>query len=25
VISVWFLYRVIRGWLALSNRRTMPG
>jgi uncharacterized membrane protein len=25
VISIWFLYRVIRGWLALSNRRAMPG
>src|SRR5580765_1942635 len=24
VISIWFLYRVIRGWLALSDRRPMP-
>ena len=24
VISLWFLYRVIRGWLALSNRQPMP-
>ena len=24
-ISIWFLYRVIRGWLALSDRRPMPG
>jgi uncharacterized membrane protein len=24
VISIWFLYRVIRGWLALSSRRPMP-
>ncbi|HKX42756.1 MAG TPA: hypothetical protein VJO99_16490 [Burkholderiaceae bacterium] len=24
VISLWFLYRVIRGWLALSNRQAMP-
>ena len=24
VISIWFLYRVIRGWLALSDRRAMP-
>ena len=23
-ISIWFLYRVVRGWLALSNRRPMP-
>ena len=23
-ISVWFLYRVVRGWLALSDRRPMP-
>jgi uncharacterized membrane protein len=25
VISVWFLYRVVRGWIALSDRRAMPG
>lgn len=24
LISIWFLYRVIRGWLALSDRRAMP-
>ncbi|CAM5792995.1 hypothetical protein [Rhizobacter sp. Root404] len=24
VISIWFLYRVIRGWLALNDRRAMP-
>ncbi len=24
VISIWFLYRVVRGWMALSNRRPMP-
>jgi uncharacterized membrane protein len=24
VISLWFLYRVIRGWLALSERKSMP-
>ena len=24
LISLWFLYRVIRGWLALSSRRPMP-
>ena len=24
VISIWFLYRVIRGWLALSERKPMP-
>jgi uncharacterized membrane protein len=24
LISVWFLYRVVRGWLALSDRRPMP-
>ena len=24
VISVWFLYRVVRGWLALNERRPMP-
>ena len=23
-ISVWFLYRVARGWLALNDRRPMP-
>ena len=24
VISIWFLYRVVRGWLALNERRAMP-
>jgi len=24
LISIWFLYRVVRGWLALNDRRTMP-
>ena len=24
LISVWFLYRVVRGWLALSDRKAMP-
>jgi uncharacterized membrane protein len=24
VISVWFLYRVVRGWLALNDRKAMP-
>ena len=24
VISIWFLYRVVRGWLALSGQRGMP-
>ena len=24
IISIWFLYRVIRGWLALNGRRPMP-
>ena len=24
IISIWFLYRVIRGWLALNDRRPMP-
>lgn len=23
-ISIWFLYRVVRGWLALNDRRAMP-
>ena len=23
-ISIWFLYRVARGWLALKERRAMP-
>ena len=24
VISLWFLYRVLRGWLALNDRQAMP-
>ena len=24
LISLWFLYRVSRGWLALNDRRPMP-
>jgi uncharacterized membrane protein len=24
VISVWFLYRIVRGWMNLSNNRPMP-
>jgi len=24
LISIWFLYRVARGWLALNDRRPMP-
>ena len=24
LISLWFLYRVLRGWLALNDRRPMP-
>ena len=24
IISLWFLYRVLRGWLALNDRRPMP-
>ena len=24
LISIWFLYRVVRGWLALNERRPMP-
>lgn len=24
IISVWFLYRVVRGWLNLNNNRPMP-
>jgi uncharacterized membrane protein len=24
MISIWFLYRVIRGWLALSEGKPMP-
>jgi uncharacterized membrane protein len=24
LISLWFLYRVVRGWLALSDNKAMP-
>ncbi len=24
LISLWFLYRVLRGWLALNDRKPMP-
>ncbi len=24
IISIWFLYRVVRGWLALNDGRAMP-
>ncbi|MEF7616470.1 hypothetical protein V4F39_21315 [Aquincola sp. MAHUQ-54] len=24
IISIWFLYRVVRGWLNLNDRRAMP-
>lgn len=24
LISIWFLYRVVRGWINLSNNRPMP-
>jgi uncharacterized membrane protein len=24
IISIWFLYRVVRGWLALNDRRPLP-
>jgi uncharacterized membrane protein len=23
VVSVWFVYRIVRGWLALRDRRPM--
>lgn len=23
-ISIWFVYRVVRGWLALNDRKPMP-
>lgn len=25
LISIWFLYRVVRGWMALNGNRAMPG
>jgi len=24
LISIWFLYRVVRGWMALNDNRAMP-
>ena len=24
LISIWFLYRCVRGWMNLNNRRAMP-
>jgi len=24
IISIWFLYRVVRGWLALNDGKAMP-
>jgi len=24
LISIWFLYRIVRGWMNLSNNRPMP-
>ncbi len=24
LVSVWFLYRVVRGWVNLNNRKAMP-
>ena len=24
LISIWFLYRIVRGWLALADRRALP-
>ena len=24
IISIWFLYRVVRGWVALNDNRAMP-
>lgn len=24
LISIWFLYRIVRGWLAMNDRRLMP-
>ena len=25
LISIWFLYRIVRGWVALANGRPLPG
>ena len=24
VVGIWVLYRIIRGWIALANRKAMP-
>jgi uncharacterized membrane protein len=24
IISIWFLYRVVRGWLSLNDQKAMP-
>lgn len=24
LVSIWFIYRIVRGWLALNDRRPMP-
>ncbi len=24
LVSIWFLYRVVRGWMNLNNRKSMP-
>lgn len=24
IVSIWFLYRIVRGWMNLSNRVAMP-
>lgn len=24
MVSIWFIYRVVRGWLALNDRRALP-
>ena len=24
VVSIWFLYRIVRGWMTLNNRKSMP-
>jgi uncharacterized membrane protein len=24
IISIWFFYRILRGWLSLSDRKAMP-
>jgi uncharacterized membrane protein len=25
IISIWFLYRIVRGWMSLSANQPMPG